>query len=114
MGKPVARAIGTALVLLGLVSIVAGTASAQTGAITGVVTDAATGAPLSGVTVRVYNGAGGSVTSASTNASGIYLTSAIAAGSYRVRTSNSWVTSTRRTTTFPASGAARQPGRSLP
>ena len=60
------------------------------GRITGTVTDAATGAPLSGVTVRVYTEAGTSVTSVTTDASGVYLTTqGLPTGSYRVRTSNS-------------------------
>ena len=59
------------------------------GRITGTVTDAATGAPLSGVTVRVYTDAGSQLNSVSTNASGVYLTTqGLPTGNYRVRTSN--------------------------
>ena len=89
MSMPIAHAMRTTLVLLGLVSMVAGHASAQTGTITGTVTAAATGTPLSGVTVRVYNESGGSVTGVTTDASGVYITSALVAGSYRVRTFDS-------------------------
>ena len=60
------------------------------GRISGTVTDAATGAPLSGVTVRVYTETGTSLGSAFTDASGVYLTSqGLPTGSYRVRTSSS-------------------------
>ena len=54
-------------------------------------TDAATGAPLADVSVRVYNASGSSVGSnVTTNASGVYTTSTgLPAGTYYVRTTNS-------------------------
>jgi 5-hydroxyisourate hydrolase-like protein (transthyretin family) len=58
------------------------------GGITGTVTDAGTGAPLSGVSVSVYNSSGSSMGSVSTNTSGVYTTSGLPAGTYYVRTSN--------------------------
>ncbi len=60
------------------------------GSIGGTVTDAATGALLAGVNVRIYNTSGVQVTSRTTSASGTYLTTAgLPAGTYFARTSNS-------------------------
>jgi len=60
------------------------------GRISGTVTDAATGLPLSSVTVRIYNSSGGQLTSVNTNGSGVYTTSAgLLSGTYYARTSNS-------------------------
>jgi len=58
---------------------------------TGTVADAATGAPLAGVSVQVYTASGSSAGSSSTtNASGVYTTpTGLPAGTYFVKTSNS-------------------------
>ena len=58
------------------------------GTITGTVTAAGTGAPLAGVTVSVYSSNGTAVGSATTNASGVYTTTGLAAGTYYIQTSN--------------------------
>jgi hypothetical protein len=58
------------------------------GTITGTVTVAGTGAPLSGVYVDIYNAAGRGVGYGQTNASGAYTTTGLATGTYYVRTSN--------------------------
>jgi len=59
------------------------------GHISGRVTDAVTGAPVAGASMDVYNQAGGYLTGTTTDASGQYtVTSALATGSYRIRTSN--------------------------
>jgi M6 family metalloprotease-like protein len=59
------------------------------GTITGTVTNAGTAAPLANVSVRVYNASGSAYTTATTNASGVYVMTNLAAGTYYVRTSNS-------------------------
>jgi hypothetical protein len=59
------------------------------GRISGRVTDAASGAPLSGVSISVYNAAGTSVSYAQTDAFGNYITDAgLPGGSYFLRTDN--------------------------
>jgi hypothetical protein len=59
------------------------------GRITGTVTNASSGAPLSSVIVQVYNATGGLVTTVFTNAQGAYATNRrLAAGNYFVRTVN--------------------------
>ena len=65
-------------------------ASAPGGAIAGVVTDAGTGQPLLGAYVFTYTAAGTLAGSATTNLSGMYKVSGLAAGTYYVRTSNSF------------------------
>ena len=59
------------------------------GSVTGTVTVAGTETPLAGVTVQVYNAAGTSVGSVTTNASGGYVKSGLPTGKYYARTSNS-------------------------
>jgi hypothetical protein len=59
------------------------------GSVTGTVTVAGTETPLAGVTVQVYNAAGTSVGSVTTNASGGYVKSGLPTGTYYARTSNS-------------------------
>ena len=61
-------------------------ALAPAGTITGTVTAAANNAPLSGVTIQFYSSSGSFVTSASTNASGVYTVSQLTPGSYFART----------------------------
>jgi len=59
------------------------------GRVTGTVTDANTGAPLAGISVRIYDPSGSSVGSlVTTDASGVYTKSHIAPGVYYVRTEN--------------------------
>ena len=67
----------------------AATAAAQTGGISGTITDAGTSAPLANVQVRIFNSAGGSVGSAWTDASGVYSRTGLTAGTYYALTSNS-------------------------
>ena len=55
------------------------------GEISGTVTDASTGASLEGVTVTVYDGKSLPVTMVSTDATGAYTATGLAAGSYTVR-----------------------------
>ena len=64
-------------------------ALAKGGAIAGTVTDAGTGTGLSGVSVAVYNGAGGWVAAAATSSTGDYTLSGLGAGTYYVATWNS-------------------------
>ncbi len=60
------------------------------GRISGKVTDAATAAPLRGVSVQIYNAQGGYVTSASSDVAGDYLSDrGLPAGSYYARTVDS-------------------------
>ncbi len=60
------------------------------GIISGTVTSSATGLPIASVSVSVFNSTGASVTSASTNASGLWVTSTgLPTGTYYARTSNS-------------------------
>jgi hypothetical protein len=54
--------------------------------ITGVVTDSVTTAPLEGVTVQIYTSSGGFAGSGSTNATGVYTVTGLAAGTYYART----------------------------
>ena len=63
-------------------------ALAPGGSIGGTTTNASTGAPVSGVSVSVFSSAGASLTTVTTNASGVYTASGLTAGSYFVRTSN--------------------------
>ena len=64
-------------------------ALAATGVIAGTVASSG-GAPLSGVSVYVYTSTGSTVSSATTNSSGVYATSfALSTGTYYARTSNS-------------------------
>ncbi len=58
------------------------------GTLSGTVTDATTAAPLSGVTVSIYNSTGGFVVSRSTNASGVYSASGLPTGTYYATTAN--------------------------
>ncbi len=58
------------------------------GGIAGTITDAATGAPLPGVTVNLFDTSGSPVTSAITNTEGQYLTGDVPTGSYHARTTN--------------------------
>ena len=61
------------------------------GTITGIVTDAATGAPLAGVAVRVLTASGGSASrGVMTNAAGVYTAPGLATGTYYVATSNAF------------------------
>jgi len=57
------------------------------GGVTGTVTDAGTSAPLSGVSVRVFNSSGLFIGSAATNASGVYVVAGLPAGAHCARTS---------------------------
>jgi Carboxypeptidase regulatory-like domain len=62
---------------------------ARGGRISGTVTDAGTSLPLAEVAVYVHNSTGGSVTSVSTDSSGVYTTySGLPSGTYYARTSN--------------------------
>jgi 5-hydroxyisourate hydrolase-like protein (transthyretin family) len=54
------------------------------GQITGLVTDRASGAPLTGICIQVYNSSGAVVASTQTNTSGAYTLSALATESYQV------------------------------
>ena len=54
----------------------------------GTITAAGTGAPLANVGVLVYEASGSLFTSVTTNASGVYATTGLPAGTYYVRTSN--------------------------
>ncbi len=69
--------------------LTAWSARADAQSITGTVTDAGTGAPLNGVSVRVYNTVNSQVASVTTNASGVYTASVPGAGTYYLRTLNS-------------------------
>jgi hypothetical protein len=78
------------------VSVTAGTTTASIdfglilgGTITGTVTDAATGAPLAGIDVRVETAGGGWAGGAATNASGLYMVAGLVTSTYYVQTSNS-------------------------
>jgi hypothetical protein len=63
---------------------------AQTaGIISGTVTNAVSGAPISGVSVNIYNSSGSYVGSATSNASGLYTRSNLSPGTYYLATSNS-------------------------
>jgi hypothetical protein len=53
---------------------------------TGTVTAAANGAPLAGISVGVYSASGTFVSSANTNAAGVFAVTRLAAGSFRART----------------------------
>ena len=65
-------------------------ALAAGGRISGRVTDAATSAPLSNVTVQIYNSSGAFITSGSTNSAGNYISfDGFPAGTYYARTFNS-------------------------
>jgi hypothetical protein len=60
------------------------------GRISGIVTDAATSAPLNTVGVQIYNSSGAFVTSGATNSSGIYTSgTGLPTGTYYARTFNS-------------------------
>jgi hypothetical protein len=59
------------------------------GSISGTVTSASTGVPISGLNVQVYASSGVFVLSANTDGSGVYTVSGLPAGTYFVRTSNS-------------------------
>lgn len=59
------------------------------GTVSGIVTSSATGLPISGVTVSIYSSVGSLITSATSNASGVWSYTGLSTGSYRVRTSNS-------------------------
>ena len=61
----------------------------STGSISGTVTNAGTGALLSGVSVNAYNASGSSMGNNTTNASGVYTVTGLATGTYYVLTSNS-------------------------
>ena len=63
-------------------------ALAKGGSITGTVTDAATNAPLSGVTVKFFNSSGTEVGSVVTNSSGVYSAPGLTTGNLFVLTSN--------------------------
>ena len=58
------------------------------GRFAGTITDAATSAPLSGVTVEVVNAAGQVLSRTNTDASGVYASRGLATGSYFLRTTN--------------------------
>ena len=59
------------------------------GTITGTVTDAATGAPVANLDVRVYTSSGGWAANAMTDNAGVYLATGLSTGTYYVGTSNS-------------------------
>jgi hypothetical protein len=54
------------------------------GQITGTVTDSATGAPLAGICLDIFDSGGGISAQSSTNANGVYTTIPVLSGSYRV------------------------------
>jgi hypothetical protein len=54
------------------------------GEITGTVTDSATGAPLAGICLDIFDSGGGIFAQSSTNANGVYTTIPLPSGSYRV------------------------------
>ncbi|MEO8359991.1 MAG: carboxypeptidase regulatory-like domain-containing protein [Vicinamibacteria bacterium] len=65
-------------------------ALAPGGTISGQVTSSASGLPITGVTVTLFNAAGNSVIGVNTNASGVWaVTTGLAPGTYYARTSNS-------------------------
>lgn len=78
------------------------TASGQAGSITGVVTDADTDAVLSGVTVRLLQGAT-TVDTATTSAGGSYTFTGVPPGSYSVRFSKTGYSTLTRAVTVSAS-----------
>jgi len=64
---------------------------AMGGTITGTVTAAGTGAPLANLQVQVYDASGGPAGGGvATNASGVYVVTGLAPGTYYVRTSNAF------------------------
>src|SRR5262245_58366931 len=75
---------------LGLAVLIATTAplAAQTGTVSGRVTDALTGSPLADVFVNVYDATGSYVTSAPTDAGGNYAAGGVPAGTAFARTWN--------------------------
>jgi hypothetical protein len=58
------------------------------GRISGTITNAATTFPIQGVNAQVHNSAGTSLGSAGTNASGLFTTSGLPAGTYYIRSNN--------------------------
>jgi hypothetical protein len=61
----------------------------NSGTITGTVTNASGGAPISGVSAKIYNSSGSLVTTTvPTNTSGVYTATGLSAGNYFVTTSN--------------------------
>ena len=58
------------------------------GTITGIVTDASSGAPLADVSVAIYSSGGSSAGSVSTNSNGVYTTMGLPSGTYFVKTTN--------------------------
>jgi hypothetical protein len=60
--------------------------SSGAGSISGVVTDAATGAPITGTSIQIFNAAGTFVTSAGVNALGAWIIGGLTPGTYFART----------------------------
>jgi hypothetical protein len=79
---------GTPVVVDGSILTGIDFALATGGRVSGQVTDAVTGAGLSGVTVAIYNPAGTLLTNTTTDATGSYTIIGLPTGSYRARTSN--------------------------
>ncbi len=75
------------LVIAGVLALLPATARAQSGSISGTVTDEVTGAGLDAM-VFVYNAVGGRVTDTRTGAGGAYIVTGLAAGTYFAMT---WV-----------------------
>jgi len=80
---------GTPVVVAGSILTDINFALGTGGRVSGQVTDAVTGAGLSGVTVAFYNPAGTLLTNTTTDATGSYTITGLPTGSYRARTSNS-------------------------
>ncbi|MFC7370130.1 carboxypeptidase regulatory-like domain-containing protein [Fictibacillus iocasae] len=76
--------VGTAFIEEGQVTILNALLTSNPGFITGTVTDAATGLPLGGTTVRILDEAGNILAELITDASGAFTSPGLAAGSYTV------------------------------
>lgn len=87
MGACPRRLPSLGLALLVLSALPAPASAQATGGISGTVTDAATGAPLGGVSILVYRALGDPAGQDGTDYSGIYTVSGLAPGAYYVRTS---------------------------
>jgi len=82
-------AVGISLVSAALLLAASSPALAQTGTISGTVTDSVTGAPIAGMWVAVSDARGGPVVAYLTTASGSYAAGGLSAGTYYVHASSS-------------------------
>ena len=79
------------IVVLLLICLSAAPATGQsTGAISGTITDAATGTPLAGMRVDVYNEYGGWLDASLSDAAGAYSVSGLTTGKYHLKTLNAF------------------------